>query len=215
VDLRKNRFSSREPRSSSEDDIEELQVMHEDLDEESAQIRDVYAHFGLAVYLAQCVEHGIVIALLYTKLIPGEHSRAKSGKAFSATDFERRFDVFMDKQFEETMGGLISRLLKSATLPAGFDIQLIKAKEVRNFLIHRYFRERAEEFVSRTGRQAMLIELKEAQELFEAVDAQLTVAVDGFKQAAGFSLTKQEQLVAEYLAQAYARAEALDTMESR
>ncbi len=188
--------------------------MPEDLDEESAQIREVYAYYGLAVYLAQCLEHGIVIALLYTKLIPREHSRAKAGKAFSATDFEKRFDIFMDKQFEETMGGLISRLLKSATLPAGFDTQLIKAKELRNFLIHRYFRERAEGFVSKMGRQAMLIELKKAQELFDAVEADLMVAVDGFAQAAGFSLTKQEQRVAEYLAQVYARAEALDAIES-
>tara|TARA_R110001583_G_C5419106_1_gene387649 strand:- start:39 stop:200 length:162 start_codon:yes stop_codon:yes gene_type:complete len=38
--------------------------------DEGEHVKDVYAHFGLAMYLAQVLEHGIVNALVYTDLIP-------------------------------------------------------------------------------------------------------------------------------------------------
>ncbi len=81
-----------------------MAVVEENLDEESSQIKDVYAHYGLAMYLAQCLEHGIVNALLYTKLIPQEKSRAGVTRGFNSVDFEKRFDIFMDEQFELTLG---------------------------------------------------------------------------------------------------------------
>ncbi|MGO9545568.1 MAG: hypothetical protein ACLPPF_12355 [Rhodomicrobium sp.] len=187
--------------------------MDELLDEDSLQIRDVYAHYGLAMFLAQCLEHGIVNALLHAKLLPQERARAGATRAFTMADFQKRFDIFMDEQFELTMGGLVSRLRTSITLPPGFEAELTKAKELRNFLAHRYFRERAEEFISNRGRKAMLVELQKAQQLFERLDEELKTAADSFAKALGMSLTKQEQRVAEYMAQAYARAAALDATE--
>lgn len=188
----------------------ESQVVTDNLDEESAQIRDVYAHYGLAMYLAQCLEHGIVLALVYAKLLPQVRSEAKAAGTFSVSEFERRFDIFMDDHFELTMGGLISRLRTSSKLAVTFDTDLSKAKELRNFLAHRYFRERAEEFISRIGRHSMLAELQEAQRLFERVDGELKTAANSLAQASGVALTNQEQRVAKYMAQAYARAAALD-----
>ena len=79
-----------------------MAVVEENLDEESSQIKDVYAHYGLAMYLAQYLEHGIVNALLYTKLIPQEKPRAGVTRGFNSVDFEKRFDIFMDEQFELT-----------------------------------------------------------------------------------------------------------------
>jgi hypothetical protein len=187
--------------------------MTEDIDEESAQIRDVYAHYGLAMYHAQCLEHGIVLALVSAKLFAQERAVAESTGKFSLSDFERRFDIFMDEQFDLTMGGLISRLRTSSKLATSFDTDLTNAKQLRNFLAHRYFRERAHAFISKIGRKSMLAELQEAQQLFERVDQELARASNTFAQAVGVSLTKQEQRVAEYMAQAYARAAALDAID--
>ena len=33
-------------------------------------VKTVYAHYGLALYLAQCLEHGLANALVYVNLIP-------------------------------------------------------------------------------------------------------------------------------------------------
>jgi hypothetical protein len=134
----------------------EPQGVADNLDEEGTQIRDVYAHYGLAMYLAQCLEHGIVLALVYTKLLPQVRSEAKAVETFPVSEFEQRFDIFMDDHFELTMGSLISRLRTSSKLAVTFDTDLSKARELRNFLVHRYFRERAEEFISRIGRHSML-----------------------------------------------------------
>jgi hypothetical protein len=101
-----------------------------------------------------------------------------------------------------TMGGLISRLRASNELSTTFDAELIDAKELRNFLAHRYFRERAEAFVSKVGRISMLAELQEAQRFFERVNQELETATKSFAEAAGVALTKHEERVAEYMAQA-------------
>lgn len=188
----------------------ESQVVSDNLDEESAQIRDVYAHYGLAMYLAQCLEHGIVLALVYAKLLPQVQSETKAAVTFSISEFERRFDIFMDDHFELTMGGLISRLRTSSKLADALDTDLSKAKESRNFLAHRYFRERAAEFISKVGRNSMLAELQHAQQLFERVDEELKTATNSLAQVSGVSLTNQEQRVAKHMAQAYARAASLD-----
>lgn len=187
--------------------------MVKSLDDEGAEIRDVFAHYGLAMYLAQCLEHGIVLALVYTRLLPRERSRAEAVGTISAAEFEKHFDVFMDEQFELTMGGLISRLQTTTKLPTSFKAELKKTRELRNFLAHRYFRERAEDFISNSGRISMLAELQEAQRMFERADEQLKTAASNFAHIAGVDLTKQEQRVAEYLAQAYARAAARDAAD--
>lgn len=184
----------------------------ENLDDANAQISDVYAHYGLAMYLAQCLEHGIVLALVYAKLLPQVRSEAKTVGKFSVAEFERRFDIFMDDHFDLTMGGLISRLRTSSKLAATFDEDLSKARELRNFFAHGYFRERAEEFISSIGRHSMLTELQEAQRVFERVDEELKTAALSLASASGIALTNQEQRVAEYMAQAYARAAALDAV---
>ena len=57
----------------------------------------------------------------------------------------------------------------------------------------------------------MLTELQEAQGLFERVDEELKTAANSLASASGIALTNQEQRVAEYMAQSYARAVALDT----
>jgi len=38
--------------------------------EDGEHIKEVYAHFGLAIYLAQVLEHGIVNALVCADFVP-------------------------------------------------------------------------------------------------------------------------------------------------
>ncbi len=59
----------------------------------------------------------------------------------------------------------------------------------------------------------MLAELEDARNIFDNVAEEINKAADNFAKAAGMSLTKQEQRVAEYLAKVYARAAALDALE--
>jgi len=68
--------------------------------DKNEEVKEVYARFGLAVYCAQVLEHGLVNALVILDLIPSRHHLARSRDewsaevdAFMARNFEARWDV--------------------------------------------------------------------------------------------------------------------------
>ena len=73
--------------------------------DESDQVRDVYAHFGLAVYLAQCIEQSIFQHLLFLGHIP----RA-IGSYTTRAGWVSAFDEFESREWIQTMGKLVRRL---------------------------------------------------------------------------------------------------------
>jgi hypothetical protein len=81
------------------------------VEDEDEQIKEVYARFGLAVYYAQVLEHGIATALLVLGLIPTRRHLAPS-----VEDWAKEVDAFMDRHFEDTMGRLISSLRSVTSL---------------------------------------------------------------------------------------------------
>jgi len=149
--------------------------------------KEVYAHFGLAIYLAQVLEHGLVIALVYADLMP------KRKPHHTTADF----DLFMDKHFETTMGRLINTVRKQVSVPPELEALLLGARTKRNWLAHHYFRERAEDFMNEPGREKMIAELKEAHILFERADELLGEVVRPLRHKFGYT---DEKLEADYKA---------------
>jgi hypothetical protein len=134
----------------------------EDIDPEDWQCRQVYAKFGLAMFQGQALEHEIVNLILWTGV--------SAGTIGSRQDF----DTANAELFRKTMGA-IKTVLMSRRIDLGhLEEKLIQAVSLRNFLAHRYFRERAAAFMNREGRDQMIAELERAVEFFEQVDARLT-----------------------------------------
>jgi hypothetical protein len=102
-------------------------------------VRDTYAHFGLALYQAQVLEHGIVNAMVYARL-PDRHRIRRS-----------EIDAFMGRQFEKTLGALLRELEKYVIVRPELAADLAKALRMRNHLAHEYFRERAATFMTNEG----------------------------------------------------------------
>jgi hypothetical protein len=130
------------------------------LDDDS-HTRETYAHFGLAMYLAQVLEHGLVNAMVVARLPEPNRIQRSS------------IDDFMDQKFEQTLGRLIRDLRDFVEVPDEVGDQLAEALRTRNWLAHAYFRERAAQFLTRAGRNQMISELKDAQELFHRTDRAL------------------------------------------
>jgi hypothetical protein len=130
----------------------------EPLDEESAQIRDVYAKFGLTMYVLQSLERQLAMALA-TEYGPGPDKITKTG-----------YDELIDELFAKTFGSLVTRLRQSATLPMDFEGRLREAQQLRNWLVHHYFWDRAGLFVTSTGRVTMLAELEEFSDKLSELD---------------------------------------------
>lgn len=156
-------------------------------------VKNVYAHFGLALYLAQVLEHGLANALMCAELLP-----LRGGKPVPRGEWEAEFDAFMEQQFEQTLGRLIRDLSSATMVPVELEGLLSKALTTRNFLAHHFFRERAEAFMSKDGREAMIRELQSAQELFETADEKLTSIVKPLREKYGLTDERLKPFEEEY-----------------
>jgi hypothetical protein len=134
----------------------------EDLPIEAQQRRETFARFGLAFYQAQCVERQIGILLASTH-----------NPVFLRTSPDDR-DRFYSTEFAKTLGRLVSTLAERAVLAPAFEARLRRAVELRNWLAHHYFWERAGDLLSWEGRERMIAELQEAVDFLGTLDEELT-----------------------------------------
>ena len=125
-------------------------------------IRDVFAHFGAAMYAAQCVERQLVIqAPMLLRMHPHVTTRAE-------------LDGLWDRMFGQTMGGTYRELERKGVLPVGCEGRLKEALRLRNWLAHNYFWDRATDFMTASGRERMRTELAAAAATLHGLDEELT-----------------------------------------
>jgi len=140
--------------------------------DEDEHVKEVYAHFGLAVYFSQVLEHGLVNALVFSDLLP-----RRAGHPMPKEEWFKEFDAFMDQHFETTLGKMIRGLKNVISVPQNLESLLAEALKKRNFLAHHYFKDRSTEFMTKIGRDKMILELQEARTLFEHADDKLEEVV--------------------------------------
>jgi len=157
-------------------------------------VKTVYAHYGLALYLAQCLEHGLANALVYVDLIPRKARAVRTREEWTA-----EFDSFMGRSFGQTLGRLIRDLRETTAVPPGLEDKLTHALWRRNLLAHHFFRERADEFMSARGRNSMIRELEEAQTLFQAADDLLDRTIKPVREKHGFTDDRLEKFYTDYV----------------
>ena len=153
-------------------------IMSQDVVDE--HIKTVYARFGIALYFAQVLEHGLANALMFVEFLP-----RRAGEPVSRQQWEAEFDLFLNEQFRKPLGRLINGLRKTISVPAGLETLLVDALETRNFIAPHFFRERAEAFMSRSGRNRMIEELTSARQLFEAAEEKLDEVAAPFREMTG------------------------------
>ena len=142
------------------------------LDPESEQIREVYARFGLAIYSAQCLERELAMLL------------AASGtpEYFTAWDYDDR----LAGNFDSTFGALVTMFAGMAgPSDKPLLVELEKAVEERNELVHGYFWNRSVEFTSTDGRTQMLEELNMLVKSFDSLDTRISALVNDLVQKQG------------------------------
>lgn len=132
----------------------------EHLDLESDQIRQVYATYGLAMYYAQVLEHGLVNFVVATR----------TGCSVKTLE---ECDALFEELLAMTMGRQLRRVLEAAELDTALVERLRGALRLRNRLAHDYFRERVVDFASFAGRNRMIEELAEIRAELEAADQKL------------------------------------------
>ena len=135
-------------------------------DEATVHIREVYARFGLAMYQAQVLEHGIVNAIVLARMLPTIRQHKDRAEWVGA------FDQAYDTELAKTFGNMLLAL-EPLALPFDLIGRLRAAKLDRDRLAHRFFREHDQNFLNRSGRTQMIVECEGVIEKFAAIDAEL------------------------------------------
>ena len=105
------------------------------MDSESYQSREVYAHYGLAMYWAQCVEQAIFLNLVFFDLY------SKIGKTIKRKkEWEETYDAYEKDELRKTMGRLIEKLKKEGKSTNEVQGLLEACLKKRNWLAHSYFK---------------------------------------------------------------------------
>jgi hypothetical protein len=169
--------------------------MSEDLDKENAEIRNLYAETGLALYLAQVLEHGIVNILVLGYMIAVGKTAPHPITEEKIARFLAKAEEIEQRHYEQTLGALLTSVHKSGiSLPAPLVDLLTKALEHRNRLVHRLFRERALEIGNSSGRKSVFAELKDMKEVFIEADT----ALDGIWKQLALKNGINQQRLADY-----------------
>ncbi len=148
------------------------------MDEESTQIREVYARYGLAVYLAQVLETEAWLAL---SLI--EHGDPSLVSRW-------RLEEIQEEMAAWTLGQVVARLNRSGSVSFPLGQMLIEAVKTRNWLAHRYFWDRCVELHEVRGRELMIVELNEIGVSFQELDRLLADLRCRIMQQRGISVTE-------------------------
>lgn len=146
----------------------------EDIDPGSYAVREVYAHYGLAMYFAQVLEHGMINTLVVSQQAQG------------AVVTQAELDAAWERSFDSTMGRLAAELGKTLS-ETSILAKLEDARVTRNRLAHRFFREHAEDFFSDQGRSEMITECEAARQLFVETDALLEPVMAAHLESLGVS----------------------------
>lgn len=171
-----------------------------ELDPESAQVREVYAYYGLAMYWAQCLEQSIFQHLLFFEHFP------KAVEAYTTPEkWAQEFDQYEERELGQTMGKLIRRLQEAGQPTDEIRELLGKSLKNRNWLAHEYFSDRAIAFTQFEGRTCMIDELEALKDGFQHCAALLDAITLPVARKFGLTDERLAEIEAEMFVE-YARA---------
>lgn len=161
------------------------------LTDEMWDIRETYAAFGRAYYMACVLEVGIAHALMYAEFMV-DKLPPKKRKDFDLKQYQREFDAYMNDQFKKTMGNIVRRAKTITYFNEALKERITIAKQRRDFLAHSYWREKSIEFATEKGRAMMQKELHEDADAFGILDEDIEAALKPARELLGIDDEKYE-----------------------
>jgi hypothetical protein len=174
-------------------------------DSDSAQFREVYARYGLAMSQAQVLEHGLVNAVLVFKLMPTMRDHSNEAAWMAA------FDRFYEVELGRTFGNMLKAVATIPGFPEPLLGRLQEAKRDRDELAHRFFREADTDIMTREGRTRMIASCERTIETFTELDREVEAFCAEQRKRFGITdewvRTKVDEMFAEATAAARSRQE--------
>lgn len=158
----------------------------------SAQIREVYARYGLAMYMAQVLEHAMVNAVIVMRTLPAMRDHADE------TSWHATFDSAFEAGLARTYGNMLRQLETLERFPSELLDRLRVAKEDRDILAHRFFRQNDLAFMNPNGRTSMIAWCEERVDLFKGLSDDIEALLG--------PIQAQHGITREWVDAAYARS---------
>ncbi|WP_071287728.1 hypothetical protein [Mycolicibacterium llatzerense] len=157
-----------------------------ELPDDGSRQKEVYARFGLTAFKAQVFDHALVNLLTVAGSIDGGMSSEQVDECF-------------ERLFRKTAGGLVTEVSNQSWLDPE-DLQICRtAVSERNRLIHRFFRDHAENFMTSRGQQVMLDDLGAIADLIQRADDACQRVMMRIGQPHGFTEERVEREMREML----------------
>lgn len=164
--------------------------MSSEVPQDDEEFKEVYAHAGLALYLAQCFEMAMQnFIVLYHLATNKRISRAE-------------LDAVDDQTKRKTMRSLLAKVRKRCRFDPGSTEVIERALVERDYLAHHYFKEMSDLFFSSSGRQKMIDRLLEMQRTFQIADT----AMEAVNRALADSVGITQEVIERELKALYERS---------
>lgn len=128
------------------------------MNDQTDTYKDVFAHFGLTAYHAQCFEMELKNLILLC---------VRANNKTMPISILEQCESLLDKQ---TLGRLVGDIRKIVDFSDRCVSILKTALLQRNQLMHGFFERNAQNFLSHSGREAMIDEFTECTKSFEIAD---------------------------------------------
>ena len=167
------------------------------MDKYEQQCKDVYAHYGLAMFCAQCLEQAIILQIMFLDYMPNAVVSIKTKEKWI-----HDFDEFMEDTSSKPMGKLLGKLQKFGIPCDELGQDLKVALKKRNWLAHGYFPDRTMKFMNEDGRLAMILELEAAHAYFREVEDKVNRITDEVSVKYGLTDEVREKIMVQMLTEA-------------
>ena len=162
-------------------------------DFDEVQIREVYSRYGLAMYMAQVLEHAMVNAMIIMRTLPGMRTH-RDEASWQAT-----FDGAYEMGLARTYGNMVRQLEAIDEFPRELLGRLVSLKEDRDILAHRFFRQNDLAFMNRDGRTTMVAWCEERVELFKVLSDDVDAFIAPIQARYGISQSWIDRALAQSL----------------
>lgn len=147
-------------------------------------VKDVFAHFGLALYLVQVFETGLINAL--TVLVAAESGKPRAVWEETYTRHETL-----------TFGNLLRSLSRRAFFTPTLEQEILALKSERDGLAHGFFRRHTIRFNTVSGCQEMIAELIAFQERIQLIGREVDELERKSLLRLGFNLEQIDAMISD------------------
>lgn len=131
--------------------------------QKAPKLKEIYAHHGYAMFLAQALE-GVLVQAIYSFVIfpSSEEEITDIVEGDSLEEWDQFIDNHEEMLIRKSMGALFYELKNNSEMPENLEANLKSALAKRNFLAHEFYKEYLASFYSEQGQDNAIKFLQES-----------------------------------------------------